>query len=306
MKDLKKRFKRESECFDRIAKKRYSHNQIPNLRAEFINEYFYNNIWRNSVFLRQEFGPRCKWIIDSLKKAGVLSVVELGCGNGWLSLELAREGFDVTGLDVSEKSISVARDYLNSLSEKKNLSLKYVCKNILDYEEYAGESVVCFGFLHHLPPQVFKKFIRYLSKSMNPDQMLLAVEPRYDHASYKMGTLIYALRLSLPNHFKYRNINSKTQLYINKIVAELSEEHRTQSEMDNESPSDLVVKVIKENFGKVNLRYCTSFFDKIIGSIRVDKKDIWTLSKLLKQLDEIIVKYNRDLSRVVMIKAERK
>jgi 2-polyprenyl-3-methyl-5-hydroxy-6-metoxy-1,4-benzoquinol methylase len=304
---IEEQFKKEAECFDKIVKERKANNQIPDLRAEFENEYFYNNIWRNSIFLRTEVSPLCRWVIGSLKKAKAHSVIELGCGNGWFSLELARNGFDVTGLDISKESINVAQGYLDNLRGEQKLSLQYIYKNILDYlnyGEYSGESVVCVGFLHHLPKLILKNVIKRLSQRMGKKHLLLAIEPSYDCTSYAIAILVYALRLALPNHFKYKNLNTDAPRHIKNIFNELSERDRTQSVMDNSSPSKLIVKTIRDNFGEVEVNYSTAFFDKVIGSIRVLSEDIKTLSNLLKELDDIIVKYNHSLSRIVMIKAK--
>ena len=303
MSKFEERFKKEAECFDLISTERKSNNQIPDLRVEFVNEYFYNNIWRNSKFLQAEYGPLVKWIIDSLKSIDCSSVVELGSGNGFLSLELAREGFNVTGLDLSEDSINIAQTYLNSLSEKDELSLKYVCKNVMDYKEYSGESIVCFGFLHHLPPEVLEEIMSYFWEKMNPGQVLLVVEPRYDYANYEMSALTYALQLSMPNHFKYKNIQDNASNHINDIFDELAENHHEQSELDNESPSGVILKIIKNQFKKVETKYSTAFFDKVIGSIRVDEQDTAELTDLLKRIDEIIIKYNKNFARAILIKA---
>jgi len=300
---LEERFKKEAESFDKISEERKRNNQIPDIRSDFANEYFYNNIWRNSKFLREAYGPICNWTIDLLKKAKVTSVMELGCGNGWLSLELARSGFKTTGLDISSKSIQIARGYLNNLENKDDLQLRYVCENILDYNGYSGESVVCFGFLHHLPLETLNDFIKRLSLDMKPGQLLIAVEPRYDHTSYEMAALIYSLRLALPNHFKHEKPSSNMVSDINNIFEDLGETQRTQSEMDGESSSDLILKAVQENFGNADVRYCSSFFEKIIGSIRVEKEDAKILSKLLKQLDDLIVKYNQNFARTIRISA---
>lgn len=302
MENLQERFVREAACFDAIAAERERHHQIPDLRAGFINEYFYNNIWRRSLFLRQEYGPRVRWIIAALKRARVCSVVEFGCGTGWLCLELARAGFNVTGVDISAKSIAIAGNYVDKLKEKKRLKLRYLCKNTLDYDEYAGETVVCFGFLHHLPADVLRKMIAGLADKMKAGQLLLAVEPRYDHASYEMAALIYALRRVLPNYFQYEKAQEFDRAAVLAVFNELREAKKGQSEMDNESPSDAIVDVIKEYFADVKVGYSSCFFDKFIGSVRVGEKDTVILAKLLKQLDEMIVKYNPDFARVVKIK----
>lgn len=254
--------------------------------------------------MNEDYGPVRDYLIKSLKDCHERSVIELGSGNGWFSLELAREGFDVIGLDISKESIKIARKYLDSLKEKKRLSLKYVCRNILDYREYAGQSVVCFGFLHHLPSNILDKVIKYLSKKMHKGGVLIACEPRYDRAKYATAFLIYALRLLLPNHFKYnKDIYRNGLRNVREIFEELSEANKTQSEMDNESPSDLIIKTVKKHFGNVKLTYRTSFYDKIIGSIRVKNEDTKDLSRLLKQLDEMILKYNPDFARGVIVKA---
>lgn len=305
MKHLKQRLKKEAESFDKIAKERKKHNQIPDISTEFTNEYFYDNIWRNSLFVRAEYGSRCNWVIDAVKKAGVRSVLELGCGNGWLSLELARHGLQVTGWDISRESIKIAQNYFDSLEEKKNLSLRYECKNVLDFDGYLGQTVVCFGFLHHVPRQLLRRLMSYLSKNMKPGQLLVVVEPRYDHVSYEMATLVYAMRLALPNHFRYKNIKRNAPSHIKEIFNELSETRRSQSELDNISPSDFILKTIKDNFAKVETGYSSSFFGDIIGSIRVSDEDTKILSKLLKQLDVMVAKYNCNFSRTIKIKAEK-
>ena len=300
--DLKIRYQKEAASFDSIAQERKRHNHIPDMRASFENTYFYNNIWRNSIFFREEYGPLCAWIIRSLKSSKVHSVVEVGCGTGWLSLELARHGFEVTGIDLSGQSIEIAQAYYASRKEK-GLRLHYRCQNIEDYAEYAGKAVVSFGFLHHLPPKVLRNLCGLLTKKGSGVKMLLAVEPRYDHASIEMATFIYALRLAFPNHFAYSGKNRNVRKDIAGIFEELTETRRTQSEMDNESPSDTIIATVRKYFPKVELGYSTAFFDKFIGSARISGEDTSELSDLLKQLDNMIVKYNADFSRNVMIKA---
>lgn len=50
------------------------------------------------------------WVIATLHRYNLETVVELGCGSGVLARELTRAGFDVHGFDVSPSMIALARD----------------------------------------------------------------------------------------------------------------------------------------------------------------------------------------------------
>lgn len=65
---------------------------------------------------------RVAWIVEQLQKAGIgsktsamplagLKVLDIGCGGGILSESLARLGASVTGTDVIERNIQIARDH---------------------------------------------------------------------------------------------------------------------------------------------------------------------------------------------------
>jgi hypothetical protein len=159
--------------------------------------------------------------------------------------------------------------------------------------------------LHHFPPPILKKLIGYWAKVMRPGEILIAQEPRYDHPSFEMAALIYALRLALPNYFCYLRKKEEVASCIRDILDEIRERHKKQSELDGESPSDFIVKTIRNNFKHVELSYSTAFFDKIIASFRIKDEDAHLLSGLLKQLDEVIIKYNPAFASNLKIKAIR-
>src|SRR5215211_4711046 len=48
-------------------------------------------------------------VTDLLRQSGAKTVLDLGCGNGALTNELAELGFAMTALDVSETGIAIAR-----------------------------------------------------------------------------------------------------------------------------------------------------------------------------------------------------
>src|SRR5262245_16335421 len=47
-------------------------------------------------------------VLKSLREAGARTVLDVGCGNGAVSSELAKSGFNVVGMDSSDSGIQVA------------------------------------------------------------------------------------------------------------------------------------------------------------------------------------------------------
>lgn len=88
-------------------------------------------------------------------------VLDAGCGVGKpTSAFLTRKGFDVTGIDISEKMIGLAR---------KNVpDARFYQKNILslDFPNKSFDGIVCVYTLWHIPrvshPTIIKNFHRML------------------------------------------------------------------------------------------------------------------------------------------------
>jgi 2-polyprenyl-3-methyl-5-hydroxy-6-metoxy-1,4-benzoquinol methylase len=57
-------------------------------------------------------------LIDFLKKNNCNNVLDLGCGAGSHALQLAKNGFSVTGFDISEEGIEVAREIFSETKLK--------------------------------------------------------------------------------------------------------------------------------------------------------------------------------------------
>ena len=54
-------------------------------------------------------------------------ILDAGCGNGYLSVKMAKAGAIVTGVDVSENMILYAKEKARKEKEKKNLELFFLC-----------------------------------------------------------------------------------------------------------------------------------------------------------------------------------
>jgi 2-polyprenyl-6-hydroxyphenyl methylase/3-demethylubiquinone-9 3-methyltransferase len=74
-------------------------------------------------------------------------VLDIGCGGGILSEQLHKEGAEVTGIDSSNKSITIARQH----AEEQNYDIKYINKSIFDITDLDSfDFIVCFEMIEHI------------------------------------------------------------------------------------------------------------------------------------------------------------
>jgi 2-polyprenyl-3-methyl-5-hydroxy-6-metoxy-1,4-benzoquinol methylase len=108
------------------------------------------------------------------------SVIDLGCGNGMLLVELAREGFvDLTGVDYSQNAIDLAE----SIMKTQNMTIRYEMCDILSTDcpvmsrEYAlalDKGTYDAVSLHPVDPKGKReKYISNVWKLLKPQGLLL-------------------------------------------------------------------------------------------------------------------------------------
>jgi 2-polyprenyl-6-hydroxyphenyl methylase/3-demethylubiquinone-9 3-methyltransferase len=97
-----------------------------------------------------EINPlRLKWI-DRLAPLAGKKVLDVGCGGGILAEAMAGAGATVSGIDLSEKALKVARLHLYESGRQ----VDYQLVSAEDYaEQHAGEFdiVTCMEMLEHVP-----------------------------------------------------------------------------------------------------------------------------------------------------------
>jgi len=81
-------------------------------------------------------------------------ILELGCGTGRILLELAKAGYEVTGMDSSEEMLAIARDKLAAepTSVRDRVSLQ--TQDITDFQlgQTFGLAILPYNTLMHLDP----------------------------------------------------------------------------------------------------------------------------------------------------------
>ena len=100
---------------------------------------------------------------DSLPLKRKAKVLELGYGAGMTSAKIVSRGFDLTGIDISNKLRDIA---INNCKKVKGGSYKFLIGNAekLDFPDNSFDCVVGLGFIHYLenPLQCLKEVKRVL------------------------------------------------------------------------------------------------------------------------------------------------
>ncbi len=105
---------------------------------------------------KSEFKPlhdinplRLDWIDANVGLAGK-KVLDVGCGGGLLSEGMAERGAQVTGIDLSEKALGVAR--LHLLESGRSVDYRHISAEFLAAEMPGSFDVVtCLEMLEHVP-----------------------------------------------------------------------------------------------------------------------------------------------------------
>jgi 2-polyprenyl-6-hydroxyphenyl methylase / 3-demethylubiquinone-9 3-methyltransferase len=97
-----------------------------------------------------EINPlRLEWINSKTPVKG-LRVLDVGCGGGILTESLAALGADVTGIDLAEKSLGVAR--LHGLESGIKVEYQHIAAETLAEQQPASFDIVtCLEMLEHVP-----------------------------------------------------------------------------------------------------------------------------------------------------------
>jgi 2-polyprenyl-3-methyl-5-hydroxy-6-metoxy-1,4-benzoquinol methylase len=116
---------------------------------------------------------RLQFIINTLQNnlpAGAV-VLDVGCGNGVISRNLGANGFNVYGIDVSEKAISKAKE----LNKYSNVNFDVVSAEQLIADGKKYNAIICSEVLEHLNKP--SDLLKTLHQSLTDNGVLIVTVP---------------------------------------------------------------------------------------------------------------------------------
>lgn len=188
-----------------------------------------------------------------------ISVLEVGCGPGFMSLELARSGFNVTGIDLSNECISIARRFADKdphIAERGKL--EYLAGDFFSHQQLIKgfDAIVFVGALHHFPDQ--DAIIGRCKDLLASDGIIIVHEPTRDRVQ-KKNAAIYLLVKSLlfkaggyyeavNSYTSTRQIDNDVEAVFKKMRYEDDHGDKLQSVNDNSAGYTAMLGVLTANF----------------------------------------------------------
>jgi 2-polyprenyl-3-methyl-5-hydroxy-6-metoxy-1,4-benzoquinol methylase len=170
------------------------------------------DLWRKAIPPEQT-QAEAQFLINHLNCNAGARLLDVPCGNGRLSFELAKRGFHVTGVDISEEFIEEARSNQSNLSdpsadaEGPDLAarLDFVLRDMRYMEGKAiHDGAYCFGnsfaFLEHAD---MEKFLDGVARAVKPGGRFLvstgmaaeSVIPDFEEQScHELGDLAITIK----------------------------------------------------------------------------------------------------------------
>ncbi|WP_175989299.1 bifunctional 2-polyprenyl-6-hydroxyphenol methylase/3-demethylubiquinol 3-O-methyltransferase UbiG [Bacillus sp. Marseille-Q1617] len=107
-------------------------------------------------------------LVSYLSKGSLTSgkALELGCGPGRNAIHLARNGWEVDAVDISETSLQWAKER----AEGSGVSINFIHNNIfsLDLDEGGYDLVYDSGCFHHIAPHRRLSYVQLVNKALKP------------------------------------------------------------------------------------------------------------------------------------------
>lgn len=146
---------------DRIAK------EIQHGR--FLAEHGAGEIWNwEGPAGKLRWARRVKMLAEHLSPG--MDVLELGCGTGYFTRELAGSGANITAIDVSPELLNIARANCSAPNVRYEIQNAYA----LSYADGTFDSVVGSSVLHHLE---IEEALRQIHRVLKPDGTISFTEP---------------------------------------------------------------------------------------------------------------------------------
>ena len=166
-------------------------------------------------------------------------LLDVPCGTGRFFELYQTAGFKVSGIDISEDMLAIARDKADRLGLEADLQLGSIFN--LPYQNGAFKCVVCIRILNWLGTEDMRRALKEMSRVSRP-YVIFAVRTRTEYQT--AGKRALALIHGVVRKLRYNGRRDRTTVHTRKEVQSALDEARLSA-----------VKAIHVNFGTPHTMY---------------------------------------------------
>ena len=245
--------------------------------------------WRRAYLADLTFGEIYR-IVNPFVKGQKLKILDVGCGNGFLSLELARKGHDLVGLDKDEMMIKIGRRAMKTDPYKsKRGSLEF---EIADFSSWNSrprtfDLVIFSRVLHHIrrPGMVLNKVRRILS----PRGRIICIEYAYDQFDRRSATWVYHIRRVLEQAGWF---SSKRRLSDNphSPIDQILKEWRGHGREEGLNRFEEMYRPLREKFRQRHFSWKPYIFWDLIAEMRIPSVETeMAVARSLRAMEDALI-----------------
>ena len=217
-------------------------------------------------------------------------VLEIGCSSGWLSLEMARRGAQVEGIDVAPAAIQIAQQYAGANPPPAPGSVTYRVADIntLTLEPFGYNLVVVVGALHHLAE--VESVLEQVRQALTPDGLLFVIDPIDTPRANSL--VIGGLTMLLPTTLSYREKFHHLRRLGTHSVAHMRDSIEAQglSPFEGFGRHQQPLQLVQSMFEIETLYYESAFVGYLVHNLRLPRRALMGMGRLLWLFDKLLVK----------------
>jgi ubiquinone/menaquinone biosynthesis C-methylase UbiE len=265
-------------------------------------------IWHDPKLFEIFFGNEYRHFLERSIANGP-HVLELGCGEGNLTIELAAHGMDLTAIDLSAERIDRARTRAKGLNLQIEPNWIVADLNTFTLPKNYFDAVVAHDSLHHILH--LGRLCEEITHALKPVGRFIVMD--YVGMGYLRKLLAGFLYAILPTYQPYRvkwRLRKRLPGFLaterekrNALDLKSSEALHEQSPFEEISQQS-IIEEIRKRFEIVEQQSFCPFWFYLAAKIRVPARWKYPIARFLRSFDDLIVRLHIAQGAYVLIVAQ--
>lgn len=170
----------------------------------------WNRIFKKHGKVFNEIHEDLPKIANVFKERQIKKILDLGSGTGRHVVYLSKNGFDVYGLDISERGIEITREWLHQENLRADLKIGSFYQK-LPYSDNFFDAAISISAIHHAKIEDIRKTIREVERVLKSNGLIFIVVRKRRFGNWSKGKIVEKYGKQKVN---YRVISDRTYMPI--------------------------------------------------------------------------------------------